>query len=98
MTGIYQASWSDTHELPDKLVKPMWVSWGRGSVDNRGYLNNLEYYMAENDKKLEHEWSYEQSMKNWRAWGSWFSWGSPVGLGLFLLALAGTAWILFHLH
>lgn len=30
----------------------------------------------------------------WKAWGSWFSWGSPVGLGLFLLALAGTVWIL----
>lgn len=30
----------------------------------------------------------------WKAWGSWFSWGSPVGLGLFLLALAGAVWIL----
>lgn len=37
---------------------------------------------------------YEQSHKHWRAWGSWFSWGSPVGLGLFLLAVAGTAWII----
>jgi hypothetical protein len=35
-----------------------------------------------------------QNMKNWRSWGSWFSWGSPVGLGLFFLALAGTIWIL----
>ena len=39
-------------------------------------------------------WSYENSMKNWRAWGSWFSWGSPVGLGLFFLSIAGTLWIL----
>lgn len=30
----------------------------------------------------------------WKAWGSWFSWGSPVGLGLFLLALAGAIWII----
>lgn len=35
-----------------------------------------------------------QNMKNWRSWGSWFSWGSPVGLGLFFIALAVTAWIL----
>lgn len=34
------------------------------------------------------------NMKNWRSWGSWFSWGSPVGLGLFFLALAGSIWIL----
>ncbi|MFZ2200002.1 MAG: hypothetical protein WAV40_04395 [Microgenomates group bacterium] len=37
-----------------------------------------------------------QNMKNWRSWGSWFSWGSPVGLGLFFLALAGSAWILMQ--
>jgi hypothetical protein len=37
---------------------------------------------------------HEGHMKHWRAWGSWFSWGSPVGLGLFLLALAGVIWIL----
>jgi hypothetical protein len=36
----------------------------------------------------------EPHRKHWRSWGSWFSWGSPVGLGLFLLALAGTIWIL----
>jgi hypothetical protein len=29
----------------------------------------------------------EDSLKHWRAWGSWFSWGSPVGLGLFLIAI-----------
>ncbi len=34
------------------------------------------------------------NMKNWRSWGSWFSWGSPIGLGLFFLALAGSIWIL----
>jgi hypothetical protein len=37
---------------------------------------------------------YEDHLKHWRAWGSWFSWGSPVGLGLFFLAVAGSAWIL----
>jgi hypothetical protein len=40
------------------------------------------------------DWSYENSMKNWRAWGSWFSWGSPVGLGLFFISIAVTLWIL----
>jgi len=44
----------------------------------------------------EKKWT-DWHMKNWRAWGSWFSWGSPVGLGLFFLAVAGTIWILAHL-
>jgi len=39
------------------------------------------------------EWS-KFGAAHWRSWGSWFSWGSPVGLGLFFLALAGTIWIL----
>ncbi len=48
------------------------------------------------DKDAKHD--YEQwGMKNWRAWGSWFSWGSPVGLGLFFVLLAGAVWILAHL-
>ena len=47
----------------------------------------------EEQEQYSKEW-YELAHKNWRAWGSWFSWGSPVGLGLFLLALAGTVWIL----
>jgi hypothetical protein len=42
----------------------------------------------------EHAKYYEDHMKHWRAWGSWFSWGSPVGLGLFFLSVAGTVWIL----
>lgn len=37
---------------------------------------------------------YEKTHKHWRAWGSWFSWGSPVGLGLFFLSVAGFIWIL----
>ena len=37
---------------------------------------------------------YGEHMKHWRSWGSWFSWGSPVGLSIFLLALAGVIWIL----
>jgi hypothetical protein len=40
---------------------------------------------------------WRESQKNWRSWGSWFSWGSPVGLGLFFLAVAGTIWILAQL-
>lgn len=39
---------------------------------------------------------YELTHKNWRSWGSWFSWGSPVGLGLFFIALAVTVWIIRH--
>lgn len=35
----------------------------------------------------------EPSLKHWRAWGSWFSWGSPVGLGLFFIAIGITVWI-----
>lgn len=38
--------------------------------------------------------THNENMKHWRAWGSWFSWGSPVGLGLFFLAVAGSAWII----
>jgi hypothetical protein len=37
---------------------------------------------------------HDQSLKHWRSWGSWFSWGSPVGLSIFVLALAGAAWII----
>ena len=37
---------------------------------------------------------HQDSLKHWRAWGSWFSWGSPVGLGLFFLSIAGCIWIL----
>lgn len=53
----------------------------------------------DDDEKRYYEKYHENSMKYWRSWGSWFSWGSPVGLGLFFLALAGTIWILgqtFH--
>ena len=39
------------------------------------------------------DWSSEH-FKHWRAWGSWFSWGSPVGLGLFFVEVAGAIWIL----
>ncbi len=51
------------------------------------------YEYSEEDR----EW-YQNSMKNWRAWGSWFSWGSPIGLSIFLLSLAGIVWILAHLR
>jgi len=46
------------------------------------------------DYQKDYDWNHESHMKHWRAWGSWFSWGSPVGLGLFFLAVAGTIWIL----
>jgi len=39
-------------------------------------------------------WNYEDHLKHWRSWGSWFSWGSPIGLGLFFIALAFTIWVL----
>jgi hypothetical protein len=38
--------------------------------------------MSEEQKEV-----YRETMKNWRSWGSWFSWGSPVGLGLWLIAV-----------
>lgn len=50
--------------------------------------------LSESHKKHKDE---NWTTTNWRAWGSWFSWGSPVGLGLFFLAVAGTIWILAHL-
>ncbi len=40
---------------------------------------------------------HSEAMKHWRSWGSWFSWGSPVGLSIFLLTLAGVIWILAHI-
>lgn len=46
------------------------------------------------DYQKEYDWSHDTHMKHWRAWGSWFSWGSPIGLGLFFLSVAGTIWIL----
>jgi hypothetical protein len=49
---------------------------------------------AHDQHREENKYYYENSMKHWRAWGSWFSWGSPVGLGLFFLAVAGCVWIL----
>jgi hypothetical protein len=50
---------------------------------------------TENKGDIEwYERHHKEAMKNWRAWGSWFSWGSPVGLGLFFISIAGTLWIL----
>ncbi len=50
-----------------------------------------EEHLAEYRAWLE---ANEPHMKHWRSWGSWFSWGSPIGLGLFFIALAAAAWIL----
>lgn len=47
-----------------------------------------------NDKESQNAKYYEDHMKHWRAWGSWFSWGSPVGLGLFFIAIAVSIWLL----
>lgn len=46
------------------------------------------------DYEKEYGYSHEDHLKHWRSWGSWFSWGSPVGLGLFFIAIAVTLWIL----
>ena len=47
--------------------------------------------MEEEKKKIDYEalWAegWSERLKNWRSWGSWFSWGSPVGLGLFFIAI-----------
>ncbi|HEU0266288.1 MAG TPA: hypothetical protein VFQ70_01545 [Candidatus Saccharimonadaceae bacterium] len=50
--------------------------------------------LTKEEKAQYHKDWYELTHKNWRAWGSWFSWGSPVGLGLFFIAIAVTIWIL----
>ncbi len=53
--------------------------------------------MSDKDKSEGHEEDvkvWRDSMKYWRSWGSWFSWGSPVGLGLFFIAIAAAVWIL----
>ncbi|MDF2461137.1 MAG: hypothetical protein K0S68_540 [Candidatus Saccharibacteria bacterium] len=54
---------------------------------------------TENEERDIREWREwkESDMKHWRAWGSWFSWGSPVGLGIFFIALAIAIWILANL-
>ncbi len=52
----------------------------------------MSHLTKEEKDQLGIEW-YERTHKNWRAWGSWFSWGSPVGLGLFFIEIAGAAWI-----
>jgi len=35
--------------------------------------------------------------KDLNPWGRWYSWGSPVGLGIYLLSLAGAVWIFAQL-
>lgn len=53
--------------------------------------------MSKSNKSSYDNTDDKEFIKNWRAWGSWFSWGSPVGLGIFLLALASSIWILAQL-
>lgn len=54
-------------------------------------------HKAHRDAQIEEYKQWQEakadSMKHWRSWGSWFSWGSPVGLGLFFLAIGITVWI-----
>lgn len=55
--------------------------------------------MNKDDKKTladrhQKHWEENWSPLPWKAWGSWFSWGSPVGLGLFFIAVAITIWII----
>ncbi len=49
--------------------------------------------MAKEITEEQKHW-YEDHMKHWRSWGSWFSWGSPVGLGLFFIAICFSIWLL----
>jgi len=39
----------------------------------------------------------KEQKKDLSVWGRWYSWGSPVGLGLYLLSLAGAVWIFAQL-
>ena len=51
--------------------------------------------MSKDDKNEEYMQEYmKDHMRYWRSWGSWFSWGSPVGLGLFVVSLAFSTWLL----
>jgi hypothetical protein len=45
--------------------------------------------MARDNKKAAVE-----SSKHGRAWAPWFSWASPIGLGLYFLAVGGFLWML----
>jgi hypothetical protein len=65
---------------------------GRLSVDSKTKEDML---MADANKVSDRD-REEWNMKNWRSWGSWFSWGSPVGLGLFVLLVSISVWILTH--
>ena len=47
------------------------------------------------EKENEYNYDHSEAMKYWRSWGSWFSWGSPVGLGLFVIAV-GVFLVLLH--
>lgn len=64
------------------------------TIDETHYYQNKESLTMSNMTKDEQLDWYDRTHKNWRSWGSWFSWGSPVGLGIFILALAGAAWII----
>ncbi len=70
----------------EQLLTGRQFGWG-------SLLTIRSHHMSKMTNEEEMKW-YEQSRKHWRSWGSWFSWGSPVGLGLFFLALAGSLWII----
>jgi hypothetical protein len=55
---------------------------------------NLKHKDWDSLTEEQHE-HMKEHMRNWRSWGSWFSWGSPVGLGLFFIAL-GAFLVLLH--
>jgi hypothetical protein len=54
-------------------------------------MSNKEDYIKEGYDYMK---AHEDHLKHWRSWGSWFSWGSPVGLGLFLIAIAFAIWLI----
>lgn len=70
--------------------KDLWLPRNWVKVES---IITLSSTMETEEKYKDH---YEESMKHWRSWGSWFSWGSPVGLGLFLIAI-GVFLVLLHL-
>lgn len=64
-------------------------------LQKRIFINvNEDLVMAHQSTSLQDAKQHNDAMKYWRSWGSWFSWGSPVGLGLFLISVAFSLWLL----
>lgn len=48
------------------------------------------------DKNKQPEGEYEWA-KHWRVFAAWYTWGSPVGLGIFLVCLGLSVWLLSNI-